>query len=377
MPSQPLIPFGRTEASPDNEELSLVRRIVAAYRLAVTTPLGSLDSFWLTSFSELKREIHHVLLADDQHEIQALLRHPSRSDLLYGFDNLAKSLLPAPTDPAGHANEIYSLLVELSEAVGGRAARCPEYPLKAPLPEIDALLAELDGVFGIPVDFPTPFAGEYGLNTSRGIISYRAVHAVYQAWRLSQLVDCLAEPRVLEIGGGLGRTAYYARQFGIRDYTLVDIPMTAVAQANFLGRVLGENNLQLYGEPEPGGVRILPPTMFLDQEDCYDIVLNVDSLTEMALETARAYCKAIDKRTGVFLSINHEEGRFKARDVFAGRRLYRAPYWLRRGYVEELSGRLPEPDRTDTVQRRPRTSLRSWLPRLPLARSFCWDAKRR
>jgi hypothetical protein len=349
MPSQPLTPFGRTEASPDYEDLSLVRRIVAAYRLAVTTPLGSLDSFWLTGFSELKREIHHALLADDQHEIQALLRHPSRSDLLYGFDNLAKSLLPAPADPAGHANEIYSLLVRLSEAVGGRAARCPEYPLKAPLPEIDALLAELDGVFGIPVDFPTPFAGEYGLNTSRGIISYRAVHAVYQAWCLSQLVDCLPKPRVLEIGGGLGRTAYYARQFGIRDYTLVDIPMTAVAQANFLGRVLGQNNLQLYGEPDQGDVRILPPAMFLDQEDRYDIVLNVDSLTEMAPETARAYCKAIGKRTGVFLSINHEEGRFKARDVFAGRCAYRAPYWLRRGYVEELSGRLLEPERTDTV----------------------------
>src|SRR5262249_44901094 len=204
MPSQLFMPFGRTEASPEKADVSLVVRIVAAYRLAITTPLGPPDSFWLTIFSDLKREIHDALLAEDLRVIQALLRDPSRSDLLYGFDNLARSLLPAPTDSAAHASDIYSLLVQLSEAVGGRAARCPEYPLKVPLPEIDTLLAELDGVFGIRLDFPTPFPGEYGLNTGRGIVSYRAVHAIYQAWRVYQLVDSLPAPRVLEIGGGLG-----------------------------------------------------------------------------------------------------------------------------------------------------------------------------
>ena len=346
----PSMPFGRTEASPKNDDVSLIARLVAAYRLAVRTPLGSLDSLWLTMFSDLKREIHDALLTNDPTVIQGLLRDPSRSDLLYGFDNLAKSLLPAPADPAAHASEIYSLLVHLSEAVGGRAARCPEYPLKDPLPEIDKLLAELDEAFGLRLDFPTPFPCEYGLNTSRGIVSYRAVHAIYQAWRVTQLGDTLPAPRVLEIGGGLGRTAYYAWQFGLRDYTLIDIPMTAVAQANFLGRVLGEKTIQLYGETGEGSVRILPPAMFLDQLDYYDVVLNVDSLTEMAPETARAYCTAIDSRAKMFLSINHEEGRFKARDVFAGRLVYRAPYWLRRGYVEELTLRKQAEDKPSAAQ---------------------------
>jgi SAM-dependent methyltransferase len=330
------MPFATTEAPPNIEDLSLVRRIIAAYRLALTSSLGSLDSFWLTNFFELKREVHEALLGDDDRAVQTLLRDPSQSDLLYGFDNLAKTLLPLRPEPVRHSAEMYDLLVKLSEAVGGRAARCPEYPLNVPLPEIDSVLAELDQVFEIRLDFPNPFRGEYGLNTSRGVVSYRAVHAVYQAWRLHQLVDAVSEPRVLEIGGGLGRTAYYAWHFGIRDYTLIDIPITAVAQANFLGRVLSEKAIQLYGETEAGGVRILPPAMFLGQEDRFDVALNVDSLTEMAPETARAYCNAINNRAGVFLSINHEEGRFKARDVFAGRCVYRSPYWLRRGYVEEL-----------------------------------------
>jgi hypothetical protein len=43
---------------------------------------------------------------------EALLRDPSRSDFLYGFDNLAKSLLPAPADTGAHASGIYNLLVQ-------------------------------------------------------------------------------------------------------------------------------------------------------------------------------------------------------------------------------------------------------------------------
>jgi hypothetical protein len=85
-------------------------------------------------------------------------------------------------------------------------------------------------------------------------------------------VESLPAPRLLEIGGGLGRTAYYAWQFGLRDYTLIDIPITAVAQANFLGRVLGERAIQLYGETGQCGIRILPPGMFLDREDFRDLV---------------------------------------------------------------------------------------------------------
>jgi hypothetical protein len=77
----------------------------------------------------------------------------------------------------------------------------------------------------------------------------------------------------------------------------------------------------------------------------------------MAPETARAYCEAIDTRTGMFLSINHEEGRFKARDVFAGPCLYRAPYWLQSGYVEELSGRFPSQNETRRWRNEGRRSL--------------------
>ncbi len=125
----------------------------------------------------------------------------------------------------------------------------------------------------------------------------------------------------------------------MRDYTLIDLPITGVAQAYFLGRSLGHDAICLFGEQRPG-IRVLPPCAFLDAGDRYELVVNVDSLTEMARETALAYVTAIRQRADAFLSINHEVNEFTAREICAEvggmPACSRTPYWLRRGYVEEL-----------------------------------------
>ena len=111
---------------------------------------------------------------------------------------------------------------------------------------------------------------------------------------MSQLCHGLAAPRIVEIGAGLGRTAYFAWQLGLRDLTIIDIAMSGVAQAYFLGRVLGADAVRLYGE-EPGSgscIRILPPSAFLEAGDHYDLLLNIDSWTEMPKETARQYLRS-------------------------------------------------------------------------------------
>jgi hypothetical protein len=196
----------------------------------------------------------------------------------------------------------------------------------------------LDDALGFRVTFPNPFPDEVGLATSRGIASHRAVQAVYQAWRIFSLAKRDAGARIVEIGAGTGRTAFYASHLGLRDYTIVDLPLSSVAQANFLSRALGQDRICLFGEGGPG-IRLLPPAAFLDAADRYDIVVNVDSMTEMAADTALAYCRAVKIRAGLFLSINHEVNQFMVRDVFAREGLYaitRTPYWMRRGYVDEV-----------------------------------------
>ena len=149
----------------------------------------------------------------------------------------------------------------------------------------------------------------------------------------------LSAPGIVEIGAGLGRTAYYAWQLDIRDYTIIDIPMSGVAQAYFLGRTLGEKAIRLFGEEEGPGIRILPPAAFLAAADRYDLVVNVNSLTEMARETAVSYVDQIERRADLFWSVNHEANAFCVRELFspsAAAHVTRTPYWLRPGYVDEV-----------------------------------------
>ena len=208
--------------------------------------------------------------------------------------------------------------------------------------EAESVLTELNKSYG-PFSVPNPFPGEHGLKSSRGVISYRVPQSIYQAWRIKQLVHGISNPRVLEIGAGLGRTAYYAYERGIKDYTIVDIPITTAAQAYFLGRTIGEDKIHLDGE-QPNEfshkIKILTPQTFFNEPKTYDLILNVDSLTEMDFSVAQAYWNKIKVSTRKFLSINHEVNTFRARDLvvedLGNLNIHRGLYWMRRGYIEEL-----------------------------------------
>ena len=158
-------------------------------------------------------------------------------------------------------------------------------------------------------------------------------------------VKDIPKPSILEIGGGLGRTAYYCRHFGLYDYTIVDIPMSSLAQGNFLGRVLPEKDLVLLGEsndPEDGNSRIklIHPKAFFSSNRRYDLIVNVDSLTELGISMAKDYLRKISQVGNLFLSINHESNDFSINSIWKEtlglNRLYRNPCWVWRGYVEEL-----------------------------------------
>jgi len=104
----------------------------------------------------------------------------------------------------------------------------------------------------------------------------------------------------------------------------------------------------------------LPPNEFLTTKGRYDLILNVDSLTEMARETAQAYCDAICRRSSAFLSINHEGLPFTVADLMPRGFDQRSPYWMRPGYVEELSRQSPSGN-TNRIARPPeKLAWRRW-----------------
>jgi hypothetical protein len=334
-----------TEARPADDD-RLVERITVAYQAANRTSVGDGDSFWLQTIMDEKRPIHDALMAGNTRTVQDMLRHPATNMLLYGFDTLT-SREANPHDLGWRVwmqQWTYDNLLRLAEAVGVRRLDYPEAPESGPPPDPETILVWLDEAFGFPVRFPNPFPDEVGLATSRGIASYRAVQALYQAWRIAELVPQRTGVRVVEIGAGLGRTAFYARQFGFLDYTIIDLPMTNVAQGYFLGRTVAADAVSLFNEGG-SGLRVLPPAAFLDAQDRYDIAVNVDSLTEMSRDTASTYCAAIKSRADLFLSINHEYNSFTVRNICRDLQMHsasRTGYWLRRGYVDEVF-KLAEP----------------------------------
>jgi hypothetical protein len=266
---------------------------------------------------------------------------------MYGFENMTKSLGRAHRIEDSHAITLtLDALICLAEAIGARRVENPEeynwWPRRT---STDEVIAEIEKVLDFPISVPNPYPSEYGLFSKRGVMSYRVPQAIYQAWRISQLVSGISNPKILEIGGGLGRTAYYTSKFGITDYTIVDIPISSLAQGYFLGTVLGAEAVLLYGEAnladsEAEKTKVVSPSSFFEGSGHYDLIVNVDSLTEIGEEVAKEYWLAIQKRADVFLSINHEENGFTVSQFIEERtgvaKSIRYPYWLRRGYTEEV-----------------------------------------
>ncbi len=333
--------LARSGAPAQTASAALVGRIAAAFVAAGGAEDNAGRSMW-SEFARRNRRLIAALGEGRIDEAAAILANPVAHEQLYGFDALTASISTGAerVDPKWLALGAADALLRLAEATG--AVRCfnQETVLyRRPRQyDVEATLAALDRRFGFRVDFPNPYAGEVGIATARGIASYRALPALYQSFAATRLLRPGA--RVLEIGAGLGRGAYYARAMGVGQYVLVDLPLTAACQAHFLGSVLGEDALSLHNET-PRAIHIATPADFLEGRlGDFDLVVNVDSMTEMDPHHARAYWQAIKRHAGLLLSINHEANPFSVRELIEAdpdvAEASRTPAWMRRGYVEEV-----------------------------------------
>jgi hypothetical protein len=328
------------------DDTKLVQRVVEAYRHGLALDERA-TSMWETFFDERHRASHETMVRGSVDDAGAILRDPAASDLFWGFDGHCATVLRMRGGSYDRAEAMACLdgLLRFGEAIGAIKLDYPEgYSLK----RVEAMKTEpvikvLEDFLGLELAFPNPYAKEFGIKSDTGVVSYRVPQALYQAWRIKQLVAAIPNPRVLEIGGGLGRTAYYAQRFGIADYTIIDLPFTGLSQGYFLGRALGPDSVQLYGEGPArlaDAVKILPPSSFVSGSEHYDLIVNVDSLPEMGQAVAQSYVDQIAKRSPLFLSINHDAGPFRVRDLMGPQHhvhsVDRRPYWMRRGYAEEL-----------------------------------------
>ena len=163
----------------------------------------------------------------------------------------------------------------------------------------------------------------FGIDTEFGVYSIKDMHAIGLALMIHNKFPDRKDVKICEIGGGAGQFAYYMNKIGFKNYTIVDLPTISVSQKYFLN----SNGID--------SVNFLSP---LDFDGKYDIVINVDSMPEMAEQSARSYIETISKNSRYFLSINQERRDFTVNALCrdAGmHQLSRNPFWFRKGYVIE------------------------------------------
>jgi hypothetical protein len=313
---------------------ALVQRIVDYYSRCRPHG-GATGSFWTEDYDGFKSDVKAALDARNINALRSFLQNPDQSLLFYGFEQITRAS-PGTGDEATYQHMVRDSLKRLAEWTGAVRIHNPESGRSAAIHTDEELLSAIEARIGIQLAFPNPFTRNRGIPTSRGIVGYRALQGLYMAWRVKTLLRIFGGSRVLEIGGGLGWAAFYSRKLGVGDYTILDLPMTGISQAYFLGSLLGPDAVRLHDEKAvSNAISIVPPDALSGK---YDLIVAQDCLTEFNETDATRYVEYAAKHSKVFVTINHEANPHTAQDYFDqfGLVPLRQPYGLRAGYVEEL-----------------------------------------
>lgn len=316
-------------------------------------PMG--DGCWARLLQN-HRILVDAVAAGEPVRVAACLADIIRNNVGYGMTWSRADWERMVAEPAFRTVMIHGLkdyAWSLAEALGVISAENPAAgDVGKPIPTVASLCDAIDRFAGMPLLAPPCFSVNFGLKRPGGVLDHRAMWAFLTSNRLFQLLRLRgiapADAHILEIGGGVGNLARHCLQRGIGRYTIVDIPtvraiQTYMAMYEFPDLEIGFDevrhrlNLLL-----PDGVGQMAP-------GSVTIVVNEDSLPEMAQPTAMQYLAAIPciARGGLFLSVNHEGGQFVlghrhstvphlAGQVPQLSLLSRSRHWMRRGYVEEV-----------------------------------------
>ena len=302
-------------------------------------------SSWLKIFNNFHKNIIEIIQKDNS-KIEDILDNPSKYNLFYGFDNNCEfnEKNPRYTDYYENDELVIDKILNFAEFLGILRHNNPEqYRIIFEKPNLDFLISEIERKINLELEFKNVFPGEKGVKTQKGIISSREIQAIYQAYQIKEISKKNNFKSILEIGGGLGRTAYYCYKFGIKDLTIVDLLIPQVCQLNYLSRVLNEETIlnekqikEIDGLEDK--IKIISPNYLFNNEEKYDLVFNSDSFTEIDTLSQIKYVNFISEKTNYFYSINHECNKNKVSDLFSKKKINEFKknlYWLRKGYLEE------------------------------------------
>jgi hypothetical protein len=350
------VPFDTIDGTWTRQKVETCKRLIRAYKTTIvqdTSPLKSITDSDL--WSQITRENFGELLAyvenDDAERLSRFLTH-------FGCDYVWFGGITTGVDGYNHrdrrapsvAFSYFDKLVSLGEAIGVLPVENPEQGENGNWGKNirlspDEVASSISKKLGINIAPPAGVIPVAGIVTKQGLIHYRHINALYMAMRIRDLTT--DGDRIAEFGAGLGLAAFFLRELGRSDITLFDIPITNILSAFFLIGVLGEDAVCLEGERiHDDAIKIRANWNCTEVPDRhFKLIANQDSFPEINRRIFDAYVDQIKRlSSGYLLSINHEVGDAVAqlnvsRLLGSGsglERISRSPYWLRKGYVEEL-----------------------------------------
>ena len=227
-----------------------------------------------------------------------------------------------------HGLYVYDKLLDIMESVGLITTYSPEQYVWVKtydqlLIDPSLHLEQLMNYYGLDLTPPKYQGMLFGIDTKFGVYSIKDMHAIGLALMVYKKFGDRKDVSICEIGGGAGQFAYYMNKIGFNNYSIVDLPTISVSQMYFLNTNSIDN------------VKFLSHNEF---DGKYDVVINVDSMPEMAETSAREYIQKISANARYFLSINQERRDFTVHDLCKDYRMFqlsRNPFWFRKGYVIE------------------------------------------
>jgi hypothetical protein len=339
---------------PEACDLAITERLLLAFTKANAfeqqLPDRPNQGVWEMVKNAFHGEAYRLLFDLDVQGLAEYLCNALRTQVCYGLGTGPAVFSAFQSGGEGREANVLLIkdrLVSLAIALGVLPEENPELGrygqnILMPLTELVGLV---ENHIGVEMHRP-PIMGMFGLLVGENrIIDPRVPDDVYGAERLKSISVSGA---IAEIGGGFGGTAYQCVRVGLRP-TIYDLPIIGVIQGFFLIKALGDENVRLYAEKQEDRlVNVLPWWEFYNTSRSFDTVFNRDSMAEFQLSAAINYLAEIKRRGVKYLSINQEaeaeSGQPGIYQLSVGRLAksrgmqhhYRFPYWIRRGWVEEL-----------------------------------------
>jgi len=314
-------------------------------------PAARVDASLWSDYAEFYAESLSDLAGEDEAAATRVAERLYATPLTHGFlqgHMVHESLTTNPAARLHVGRIILDRLVRLSEAVGAGRVQSREHgQTHFVIADLDALFTAIAARIGTDLAPPRQAGALFGVRLADGIFSDRHFDGIYGAWRAHAIARAfgIEAPAFLEIGGGSGHLAYYARRMGCDRFAIVDLPPVLVPQYILLATAFGAETVGFGHRTGPGVALVDAYGEGGDRFDAWDVVINVDSLPEMAPADAGRYLDRI-RPGGLFLSINQEsavQNGDHRQNVVAdlararGFRCHaRMPAWLRTGWVEEV-----------------------------------------